>query len=65
MVELSKRQKQILEYMKKGVMYSTDELVVAVGLKGPRTRQQTTSYRGLSANGICGTERVCRSVRLR
>ena len=25
---------------------------------------QTTSYGRLSANGICGTERVCRSVRL-
>lgn len=39
MVELLKRQKQILEYMKKGVLYSTDELAVAIGLKGPRTRQ--------------------------
>lgn len=36
---LSKRQKQILEYMKKGVLYSTEELAVAIGLKGPRTRQ--------------------------
>ena len=37
--KLSKRQKQILEYMKKGVLYSTEELAVAIGLKGPRTRQ--------------------------
>ena len=37
--ELSKRQKQILEYMEKGVLYSTEELAVALGLKGPRTRQ--------------------------
>ncbi len=36
---LSKRQKQIMEYMKKGVLYSTEELAVAIGLKGPRTRQ--------------------------
>lgn len=36
---LSKRQKQILEYMKKGILYSTEELAVAIGLKGPRTRQ--------------------------
>lgn len=38
-VELSKRQKQILEYMEKGELYSTEELAVAIGLKGPRTRQ--------------------------
>lgn len=38
-VELSKRQKQILKYMEKGVLYSTEELAVAIGLKGPRTRQ--------------------------
>ena len=37
--ELSKRQKQILENMEKGVLYSTEELAVALGLKGPRTRQ--------------------------
>ena len=37
--KLSKRQKQILEYMKKGVLYSTEEIAVAIGLKGPRTRQ--------------------------
>lgn len=37
--KLSKRQKQILEYMKNGVLYSTEELAVAIGLKGPRTRQ--------------------------
>ena len=28
-----------MEYMKKGVLYSTEELAVAIGLKGPRTRQ--------------------------
>lgn len=37
--ELSKRQKQIYEYMKIGVAYSTEEIAGAVGLKGPRTRQ--------------------------
>lgn len=37
--ELSKRQKQIYEYMEIGVAYSTEELAGAVGLKGPRTRQ--------------------------
>lgn len=37
--KLSKRQKQILEYMEKGELYSTEELAVAIGLKGPRTRQ--------------------------
>lgn len=37
--ELSKRQNQILENMEKGVLYSTEELAVALGLKGPRTRQ--------------------------
>lgn len=36
---MSKRQKQILEYMEKGELYSTEELAVAIGLKGPRTRQ--------------------------
>lgn len=38
-VKLSKRQRQILEYMEKGVLYSSEELVTAIGLKGPRTRQ--------------------------
>lgn len=37
--EFSKRQKQILEYMKEGGLYSTEEIAVAIGLKGPRTRQ--------------------------
>ncbi len=37
--ELSKRQKQILEYMETGVLYSTEEIAIAIGLKGPRTRQ--------------------------
>lgn len=37
--DFSKRQRQILEYMKKGVLYSTEEIAVAIGLKGPRTRQ--------------------------
>lgn len=37
--ELSKRQKQIYEYMNIGVAYSTEEIAGAVGLKGPRTRQ--------------------------
>lgn len=37
--ELSKRQKQIYQYMKIGVAYSTEEIAGAVGLKGPRTRQ--------------------------
>lgn len=37
--ELSKRQKQILEYMENGVLYSTEEIAIAIGLKGPRTRQ--------------------------
>ena len=37
--KLSKRQKQILEYMEKEEMYSTEEIAVAIGLKGPRTRQ--------------------------
>lgn len=37
--ELSKRQKQILEYMETGILYSTEEIAIAVGLKGPRTRQ--------------------------
>lgn len=36
---LSKRQKQILEYMEKEVLYSTKEIANAIGLKGPRTRQ--------------------------
>ena len=36
---LSKRQKQILEYMEKEVLYSTEEIANAIGLKGPRTRQ--------------------------
>lgn len=37
--ELSKRQKQILENMETGVLYSTGEIALKVGLKGPRTRQ--------------------------
>lgn len=37
--ELSKRQKQILGYMKNGVLYSTEEIATVIGLKGPRTRQ--------------------------
>lgn len=37
--KLTKRQMQILEYMETGVPYSTEEIAVKVGLKGPRTRQ--------------------------
>ena len=36
---LSKRQRQILKYMEKEVLYSTEEIATAIGLKGPRTRQ--------------------------
>ena len=35
----SKRQKQILGYMEKEVLYSTEEIATVIGLKGPRTRQ--------------------------
>ncbi len=37
--KLSKRQRQILEYMEKEELYSTEELADAIGLKGARTRQ--------------------------
>ena len=37
--ELSKRQKQILNCMKQGKSYSTEEVAQMIGLKGPRTRQ--------------------------
>ncbi len=37
--KLTKRQKQILDYMEIGVLYSTEEIAAAIGLKGPRTRQ--------------------------
>lgn len=38
-VDLSVRQKQILECMKLGSEYSTKEVAIRIGLKGPRTRQ--------------------------
>ncbi len=37
--DLSNRQKQILEYMKPEMQYSTEEIAKKIGLKGPRTRQ--------------------------
>lgn len=39
LVDLSSRQKQILECMKLGSEYSTKEVAEKIGLKGPRTRQ--------------------------
>lgn len=36
---LSKRQKQILDCMKQGISYSSEEIAQMVGLKGSRTRQ--------------------------
>lgn len=38
-VSLSKRHQAILEFMKEGVLYSTEDVANAIGLKGPRTRQ--------------------------
>lgn len=38
-VKLSKRQKQILEYMENEKLHSTEEIANAIGLKGPCTRQ--------------------------
>jgi DNA-binding MarR family transcriptional regulator len=37
--KLTKRQTQILESMEVGVSYSTEDIAVKIGLKGPRTRQ--------------------------
>ena len=37
--KITHRHKQILEFMKKDVLYSSDEIADAIGLKGPRTRQ--------------------------
>lgn len=37
--KFSKRHKEILQYMEEGVLYSTEEIATAIGLKGPRTRQ--------------------------
>lgn len=37
--DLSDRQRQILKNMEEGILYSTNEIAEAIGLKGPRTRQ--------------------------
>ena len=37
--KLSKRQKQIIDCMETGVLYSTEKIATVIGLKGPRTRQ--------------------------
>ena len=39
MEKLSKRQKQVLDCMRQGESYSTEEVAQIIGLKGPRTRQ--------------------------
>ena len=44
---LSKRQKQILECMKAGVQYSTEQIAKEIGLKGPRTRQLLNELVGM------------------
>lgn len=38
-MDLSYRQKQILNFMQLGIEYSTEEIAGEIGLKGPRTRQ--------------------------
>lgn len=58
--ELSKRQKQILEYMGTGVLYSTEKIAIAIGLKGLRTRQPLNE---LVAMGVVECTAVTKSRR--